>query len=379
MRSLTELQAAAVVAGIATDGMHRTEIMDALRAATGTFDPALQVDPAKAQDLKSQIDWSAKGVARFAGIASYLTPEWVAQPKLDGARIRAFLGSTANTLNSGRRSDVSFKYLERGHNFPHLRDAVLPEFAGTVLDGELMPPVKSLTTVSGVTTQGTLNSAMALINVNPEAAIATQKKYGKAIFMAFDVLAVKGESVVNLPHTERRKLLEVVLHELNAVEPAFQLIAELEATAANIDTCLAAGFEGAILKRKAGRYLPGKRMSDWVKIKKISTGDFYVIGSVDGKGRNAGKVGSMKVAYRNADGQEVYAADVAGITDAFRNELTGPDGKLDPKFLGTVIEVQAQGTTKNGRLRHPLYLRTRTDKVASECTPACSIELFEQT
>lgn len=384
MKSLTDLQALAEANGIDASQMeHRTDIMDALRAKIGTFDPDLQIDPAKAQDLKHKVGWGKPN--DYSGISEYLTSEWVLEPKLDGARMRVFLGTTANTMNTGRRSDVTFAYIERADNFPHLRDTVLPSFAGTVLDGELMPPVASLTTVSGVTTKGTLNSAMALLNVNPAASIATQEKYGKAIFVAFDILALNGESVAHLPLTQRRAMLAEILSVLSDREPAFQIAKQMPATAENIDKCLDAGFEGAMLKRKAGKYLPGKRMADWQKVKRMSTGDFFIIGSVDGKGRNEGKVGSMKVAWFLNDpsvtgpgAQTVYCADVAGIDDAFRVELTGPDGKIDPKWIGTVIEVMAQGVTKNGRLRHPHFVRLRPDKSAEDCTSDCSIDLFEE-
>ena len=381
MKSLTDLQALAAEHGIDASAMeHRTDIMDALRAKIGTFDPDLQIDPAKAKDLKNSIKWGKPN--DYSGISQYLTDEWVLEPKLDGARMRIFLGTTANTMNTGRRSDVTFAYIERADNFPHFRDTVVPAFAGTVLDGELMPPVSSLTTVSGVTTKGTLNSAMALLNVNAAASIATQEKYGKAIFMAFDILAFQGESVTHLPLSERRKMLEQIVGAMADFEPAFQIAAQMPATVENIDLCLAEGFEGAMLKRKAGAYLPGKRMADWQKVKRMSTGDFYIIGSVDGKGRNEGKVGSMQVAWYNPDlpdGEvDVYCADVAGIDAAFRDEITGPDGKIAPEWLGKVIEVMAQGVTKNGRLRHPHFVRLRPDKAPEDCTADCSIDLFEE-
>lgn len=387
MKSLTDLQKLAEDNDVVVDeSWTREDIMDALRAKIGTFDPDLQIDPAKAQDLKHKIEWGQP--EPFKGISSYLTDEWSLEPKLDGARMRLFFGTTSNTMNTGRRSDVTFAYIERADNFPHLRDTTLPSLSGTILDGELMPPVASLTTVSGVTTKGTLNSAMALLNVNPAASILTQEKYGKAVFMAFDVLAVNGESTTHLPYVERRQMLAKIIEAVSAIEPAFQMTKTMDATVENVQACLDAGFEGAMLKRKAAKYLPGKRMADWQKVKRMSTGDFFIIGSVDGKGRNEGKVGSMKVAYyainvgtTKNDEQfpnAVYCADVAGIDDAFRDELTGPDGKIKAEWLGKVIEVMGQGRTKNGRLRHPHFVRLRPDKLAVDCTADCSIDLFEE-
>jgi hypothetical protein len=144
MKSLTDLITMANAADIDCDSTWtRVEIMDALRATIGTFDPDLQIDPAKAQDLKKLIAWGSE--FPFAGLSAYLNDDWVAEPKLDGARMRVFLGVTANTMNTGRRSDVTFAYIERAGNFPHLQGTVLPEFAGTILDGELMPPCSTST------------------------------------------------------------------------------------------------------------------------------------------------------------------------------------------------------------------------------------------
>jgi bifunctional non-homologous end joining protein LigD len=195
--------------------------------------------------------------------------------------------------------------------------------------------------------------------------------------MVFDVLMVQGESVMHLSLKTRRQMLEDIVGMLHDQEPAFQLIDQFEATAENVQSFLDSGFEGAMLKRRKSPYLPGKRLSDWQKIKRMSTGDFFIIGSVDGRGRNEGKVGSFKVAYLDDDGIPVYCADVAGITDSFRDEATGPDGKIAPEWLGRVIEVMGQGRTKNGRIRHPNFVRLRPDKSRTDCTTDCSIDLFE--
>lgn len=379
MKSLTDLTALAEeTPGVEVpEGASREQIMDLLRAVTGTFDPDLQIDPAKAKDLKNKIDWAADGPARFATIAEFLTPAWALEPKLDGARMRVFLGSSGNTMNTGRRSDVTFAYTERAENFPHLRDAVVPALTGTILDGELMPPKDSITTQSGVVTKGTLNSAMALVNVSPEKSVATQEREGKAIFVAFDILAVQGDSTLHLPWEERRALLERTIEALREIEPCFQITTVMEATPENVDACLENGFEGGMLKKRSAPYRPGKRMAEWQKVKRMSTGDFFIIGSVDGKGRNEGKVGSLKVAYTGPDGEERYCADVAGITDAFRDELTGPDGKVASEFVGKVIEIMGQGRTKNERIRHPHFVCLRPDKTPEDCGRD-QLELFEE-
>lgn len=382
MRSLTELRALAEQHGVAvTEVMTREDIMDALRDRFGSFDPTYEVDPAKAEDLKDDLvwqHWPQNPAAVFSGIAPFLNDEWVLEPKLDGARMRLFIGQSGNTLNTGRRSDVTMKYIDRSDNFPHLRDCAVPEFAGTILDGELMPPVSSLTTESGVTTKGTLNSAVALINVNPRDAVRTQQKYGQAILVVFDVLAVKGERVDHLPWTQRRQMLESLMEVMTQRCPCMQIISVMDATVDNIVTCLNAGFEGAMLKKRDARYQMGKRMKAWRKIKKYSTGDFFIIGSKPGKGRNLGKVGSLKLAYMDDDGKPVYVADARGFSDAMCDAFTDPaTGDVKAEWLGKVVEIMGQGRTKGDRIRHPHLVRLRPDKTAEDCRRD-QLELFSE-
>lgn len=372
--------------GIAVpDYWHTRDIMDALRQKIGTFDPALQLDPAKAYDLKKDVNWLDEDP--FAKIRlTYLNGRWVLEPKLDGVRVRGFLGATGNTFNSGRRSVKTYAYVEKANHFPHLRDAVDPALAGTIIDGELMPPAGVTSIMTGIRngveqwTQGSLNTIMAIFGSGPDKAVARQKEYGQCIFMAFDILALNGADVTSRPLHERRKMLETVIEILREKSPCFQIVEQLDATGENIMLCVQNGFEGAMLKRRESPYVPGKRMQDWRKIKTMSAGDFFIIGSIPGTGKNLGKVGSLKVAYWDEQaGLEatVYCADVSGMTDQFRDEITDPEtGKVREEWMYKVIEVMAQGVTKNRRLRHPHFKRVRDDKTPQDCDPASSIELF---
>lgn len=376
-KSKDDLKALAESHGIAVgEDWTKVDIMDALREKLGVFDPAMEIDPAKAQDLNHRIHWDKPG-HEFDDIKDYLNDKWVLEPKFDGARFRLFLGKKGNSAKTGRRSSATFQYTDRADNFPHLRDTVVPELAGTVIDGEIMPPTDKIEIAPGNFTQGTLNAVMSLVNINPTDAIARQKKHGKAVFVMFDVTSVNGEDVTKLPLTDRRKMLEQIAEVLTARDPAFQLAPQFDANEANIRASLDAGMEGVMLKKKDSTYKPGARLNTWQKVKRMSTGDFYIIGSVPGKGSNIGKVGSLKVAYRGANGEDVYVADVAGFNEAMRAMITDPlTGQVKPEFMGRVIEVMGQGRTKGNRIRHPHFVRWRDDKAPEE-TDKAQFELFE--
>jgi bifunctional non-homologous end joining protein LigD len=370
-------------------GASKVDVMDLIRQQLGTFDPQHEKDPAKAQDLKHKIDWNAEDP--FKGIEQYLNDDWVAEPKLDGARFRIYLGKTGNTSNTGRRSLQTMKFTDRTDNFPQFRDTVVPELAGTVLDGEILAPDEPIEIKPGVFTQGTLNAVMSLVNINPKDSVTRQKKHGKARFVAFDVTMVNGEDVTGLPYTERRKMLEMIMPVLAAREPAFQMAIQMPANRESINLALAEGMEGVMLKKKDGKYVPGQRMASWQKIKRLSTADFFIVGSVPGKGQNAGKVGSLKVAYAGGKPGDpgyipavpgkhpagIYVADVAGFDQATRQNITDMStGAVKDEMLGKVLEVSGQGRTKGMRIRHPVFVRWRDDKAAEE-TDATQFELFE--
>ena len=384
VRNKDDLKVEAQKLGIVVPDHWRTrDIMDALRERIGTFDPALQIDPAKAQDLKRHIDWTADDP--FHKISPmYFNDKWVLEPKLDGVRFRFFLGAKANTLNTGRRSVKNFAYIERADQFPHLRDAVVPLLAGTIIDGELMPPAGVSSIMTGVRkgkeewTKGPLNTVMSLVGSAPARAIQLQKEYGPAVFMAFDIMALNGESMMHQPLHVRREALDNAVTLLQERTKCVQIVEQLEPSAESILLCVENGFEGAMLKRRESIYVPGKRLADWQKVKTMSAGDFFIIGSNPGTGKNEGKIGSLQVAYWDDD-KPVYCADVGGLTDSFRHQLTDPvTGGVRTEWINTVIEVMAQGVTKNRRLRHPHFKRTRPDKTPLDCDPASSIDLFSE-
>lgn len=363
MRSLVDLQALATAQGISPAGMSREQLMDALRDKTGTFDPGLQIDPAKAADLKREIDWTADDY----GLSKYLTPAYAVEPKLDGARMRLFLGAKSNTMNTGRRSDKTYAYIQRENNFPHIRDAVLEELAGTILDGEVLAPTPTLTTMTGATTKSLLNATVAITNCNPADSIKVQNRYGKARFFVFDILALQGDSTMGLNYTDRRKLLERVVGLLHEICPEIQIVPSFDATKEAIHCCFEQGFEGAMLKSRSGKYRPGKRMKEWLKVKQNSTFDCYIVDSIPGEGKNTGLVGALVCAVKGSLGEDVLVAQPGAFTDAFRAQLTGEPNTLKEEWVGKVIECSAQGVTKNGRVRHPHMVHLRIDKTPEDC------------
>lgn len=390
MRTLAELQSQALAAGIQPEAHWGSrEYMDALRDKLGVADPDLNLDPMKAKDLKNDIAWGSERpfekVVRLYGNENH-----VVEPKLDGARVRVVFGTTKNSIPTGRRSDVTFGYIDRADNFPHVANLVVPELAGTVIDCEVLMPAGTSIDLGGNkgSTKGPLNTIMAVLNINPAMGVKRQEQYGWAEFHAFDLIALAGESVMELPLSKRRELLERVLVMLEKewerkgdFDPnptPFRLLEQFPVTEETLQGLIDQGFEGGMIKRLDGTYRPGQRGTEWLKVKTMSTGDFFIIGSTDGKGRNAGKVGSLMLAYTGEDGKPVYVADCRGFDDKTCDMLTDPEtGKVKQEYIGRVVEIMGQGRTKNERIRHPHFIRWREDKTYLDCTRD-QLELFTE-
>jgi bifunctional non-homologous end joining protein LigD len=85
-------------------------------------------------------------------------------------------------------------------------------------------------------------------------------------FCAFDILFANGRSVMQLPLSNRKMVLESVLAPL---VPRLVIVGHFPADAALFDQLvLGAKLEGFMAKRLASPYLPGVISQDWLKIKR---------------------------------------------------------------------------------------------------------------
>ena len=90
---------------------------------------------------------------------------------------------------------------------------------------------------------------------------STDSRKSVLIYVIFDVLILNGESLMQLPYSERRSELEV----LNLNGPYWQTPETFEGGAALFEAVRGHGLEGIAAKRLNGRYRPGER--GWIKIK----------------------------------------------------------------------------------------------------------------
>lgn len=215
---------------------------------------------------------------------------------------------------------------------------------------------------------------------NP-AAIGELAASTPATYMIFDLLQIGNRSLIELPYSQRRALLE----QTRLAGPHWQIPHLLpgpgtEALAMSKEL----GLEGIVCKRRESWYLPGQRSPSWIKVKNVNHQEVVVIGWKAGTGRRAGHIGSLLVAVPDDRGSLEYAGSVGtGFTAPMLTDLAerlAPLQQPAPPIPGLgrapagvswvvpqlVGEVAFTEWTGDGRLRHPSWRGLRLDKDLDE-------------
>ena len=120
---------------------------------------------------------------------------------------------------------------------------------------------------------------------------------------------------------------------------------------------IAQGEEGLVIDIADASYVRSKGTSMY-KMKPEVSGDFKVIDVVEGKGKDAGRLGAFIIEYKD---NTVHVG--SGLTDAIREEVWANPNK----YIGKLIEVVYFGETKDEKteklsIRLPRFKRFRHDK-----------------
>jgi bifunctional non-homologous end joining protein LigD len=293
-------------------------------------------------------------------------PGWSYEMKWDGVRVIAEVDEGVCRLWSRNSRDVSGGYPEL-LGLANASGLQLP----AVLDGEIVTLDEN-----GAPSFGLLQRRM---HVRDPRHLTQLIKQVPVSVRVFDVLRFAGKSLLEATYDDRRALLE----SLDIGDPFWEVPEVYADGEEALDLSASAGLEGVVAKRRKSRYLPGKRSSDWVKVKPVLTRDVILCGWHPGEGNRAGKIGSLYCgAYAEPGGElvligkvgsgldfamlEVLGAELAALEidrppfDA--STIPGTDRRaahwLDPLL---VAEVTYSGWAGDGRLRHPVWRGLRLD------------------
>jgi DNA ligase-1 len=300
---------------------------------------------------------------------------YVAEPKLDGARVQIH--------RDGDRVRVFTRQLnEVTSSVPEILEAVAAlRVDSIVLDGEAV----------------TLDA-----EGRPRPFQVTMRRFGRRLdverlraelplsFAAFDVLLVNGEACMGRPARERFALLREHL------PPSLTLpqseVGSVEQVAAALAWALRAGHEGLVLKALDSAYEAGRRGSGWLKLKPAHTLDLVVLAAEWGSGRRRGWLSNLHLGAREPDGAGfvMLGKTFKGLTDELLAWQT--DALLSREVARTpeqvtvrpelVVEVAFDGVQVSPQypggvaLRFARVKRYRPDKDARDADTLTTVKRF---
>ncbi|MCW3010982.1 MAG: ATP-dependent ligase [Solirubrobacterales bacterium] len=280
--------------------------------------------------------------------------DWAYEPKWDGFRTLAFVDGDTVELQS-RNGKPMTRY------FPEIAAGTFPP-GRYVLDGELV--------ASSFDTLGQ--------RIHPaKSRVDRLAAETPATFVAFDVLAIDDEVLLELPFLARRARLEAM--DLGGVK-----LTPMVRTPEEAEVWLREE-EGVIAKEAQAAYLPGERVG-MVKVKRVRTIDAVVLGWRPGK--EEATVGSIILGLYDDAGELREVGHSSGFKAKEKRELvqklapheTGERGTGEPSRWNSardlawvklrpelVVEVTFDHVS-DGRIRHGAKVqRWREDKEPAEC------------
>jgi DNA ligase-1 len=201
----------------------------------------------------------------------------------------------------------------------------------------------------------------------------------------FDILYVNGQSTIDLPFAERRKILVSIIDPLNnECKVASSIITSDPEEARKLFTeAIEGGNEGLMGKDLKATYTPGVRGKKMVKIKAaLDTLDLAIVSAEWGHGRKAGWLTSFEVAaYDEVEDRYVVLGKVASgfsdeqlvdITEKLKPLIRGEHERIvnvDPEIIVEVLfeEIQKSPVYDSGyALRFPRLVRIRDDLTSED-------------
>jgi DNA ligase D-like protein (predicted ligase) len=224
--------------------------------------------------------------------------DWLYELKLDGYRALAIKTDSTVRLRSRNDNDFASKY----RLLPKALAAMPDE---TVLDGEVVA-----LDASGRPSFNTLQNYS-----SPTAPI---------FYYVFDVLVLKGRTVMNETLDVRRALLRSEV--LPKLQEPIRYAEELHGSVPELLKAVRAyGFEGLVAKRRDSVYEPGKRSGAWRKVR-VNQGQEFVIGGYTVGGN---PFDALVFGYYEGDDLIFVARTRNGFTPMLRRQLFAKMRKLE--------------------------------------------------
>ena len=211
----------------------------------------------------------------------------------------------------------------------------------------------------------------------------------------FDVIYYNEKNLMNEPLSKRRELLEKIINEKKGrIVLTKKLVSDDEKKVKKFyDEALKAGTEGLMIKNLDSKFIPGRYVNGWVKLKPVLEPlDLVITGATWGEGKRSNWLSSFIVSCRDKDRFLEVGRVGSGVKEKNEgikfSELTKELKKLITKISGKEVEVrpmivlevsyeeiQKSPSYSSGyALRFPRVLNLRFDKPLSEVNTLRDVE-----
>jgi DNA ligase-1 len=304
---------------------------------------------------------------------------WI-EDKYDGIRAQLHLDESGPRLFSRDLNDVTV-------SFPEVAAAVATFGHRLVIDGELVPyRAGSVMDFASLQTRlGRVNPGRELLEEVP------------VVLVAFDLLHLDGEDLLETPLRQRRKALEALdLPGRTAERILYSNLATAHSAVEverHFDDARERRNEGLMVKDPHSPYQPGRRGLGWLKLKKaLATLDCVVVGVEWGHGKRHGVLSDYTFAVRSADEPDaplltigkaytgLTDAEIATMTEHFQSITVRDFGRYRTVRPEVVVEIAFDRIMRSTRhksgfaMRFPRIVRIRDDKTSAEIDTLATVE-----
>ena len=198
-------------------------------------------------------------------------------------------------------------------------------------------------------------------------------------YCVFDLLELTGRDTTGLPLIDRKELLKKIIPKNEVIKYSDHII---EKGKSFFRVSKEKDLEGIMAKKMDSKYYPGKRSSEWLKIKNHKTAEAIIAGYTEPegarkyfgalvlaskKGNKFTYIGHTGTGFNNETLKEMYKLlqPLVQKDSPFDEKIktNSPVTWVKPKLL---CEIKFSEITTDGKFRHPVFLHLRNDKTINE-------------
>jgi bifunctional non-homologous end joining protein LigD len=198
-------------------------------------------------------------------------------------------------------------------------------------------------------------------------------------YYVFDLIKLNGHDTIGLSLLERKELLQKIIPKNDVIKYSDHI---LEHGKSFFGVSKEKNLEGIIAKKITSRYYPGKRTTEWLKIKHHLTREAIIAGYTQPSGGRK-YFGALILASKEGKDLKYIGHTGTGFDDRSLKEmyktlqpLVQEESPFNEKIKTNmpvtwvrpelICEVKYSEITADGKLRHPVYLHLREDKNINE-------------